>query len=51
MTFKFHFSIILDENLILIQIQIKAHIVNDFKTNLLLSIDNMTSENIIIDLA
>src|SRR6266513_2979013 len=46
-TFKLHFSVTFDENLILVQIQIEAHIVDNFKTNLLLDIDNMTSENII----
>ena len=51
MTFKLHFSVIFNENFILVQIQIEAHIVDDLKINLLLSIDNMTSENIIIDLA
>ena len=50
-TFKLHFSVILNKNLILVQIQIEVHIVNDLKMNLLLDIDNMTSENIIIDLA
>src|SRR5438034_6281519 len=35
MTFKLHFSIILDRNLILVQIQIEAHVINDFKMNLL----------------
>ena len=50
-TFKFHFSVILNENLILVQIQIEAHVVNDFKVNLLLDINNMILKNIIIDLA
>ena len=49
-TFKLHFSVTFNKNLILVQIQIKAHIVNDFKVNLLLSIDNMILKNIIIDL-
>ena len=51
MTFKFYFSIIFNENLILVQIQIETHIVNDFKVNLLLDINNITLENIIINLA
>ena len=51
MTFKLHFSITFNENLILVQIQIETHVVDDFKVNLLLSIDNIISENIIIDLA
>src|SRR5436190_15351078 len=50
MIFKLHFSIIFNRNLILVQIQIEAHIVNDLKVNLLLSINNMTLKNIIIDL-
>ena len=50
MTFKLHFSVTFDKNFILVQIQIEAHVVDDLKTNLLLSIDNMTSKNIIIDL-
>ena len=50
MTFKLHFSVIFNRNLILVQIQIKAHIVNDFKVNLLLNINNMILKNIIIDL-
>src|SRR5438876_374058 len=49
-TFKLHFSITLNKNLILVQIQIEAHVVDDLKVNLLLSIDNMTLKNIIIDL-
>ena len=51
MIFKLHFSVIFNENFILVQIQIEAHIVNDFKVNLLLDINNMISENIIINLA
>ena len=50
-TFKLHFSVILNKNLILVQIQIEVHIVNDLKMNLLLNIDNMTLKNIIINLA
>src|SRR5438045_9304435 len=39
-TFKLHFSVIFNRNLILVQIQIEAHVVNDLKTNLLLDINN-----------
>src|SRR5204862_276158 len=49
-TFKFYFSITLNRNLILVQIQIEIHVVDDFKVNLLLSIDNIILKNIIIDL-
>ena len=49
--FKLHFSVILNRNLILVQIQIEAHVINDLKINLLLDIDNITLKNIIIDLA
>src|SRR5205809_7993957 len=45
MIFKLYFSVILDENLILVQIQIKTYVVDDFKMNLLLDIDNMISKN------
>src|SRR5204863_8332363 len=50
MTFKLHFSVIFNKNLILVQIQIEIHIVDDFKINLLLSINNIILKNIIIDL-
>ena len=49
-TFKLYFLITFNKNLILIQIWIEAHVVDDFKINLLLDIDNMTLKNIIIDL-
>ena len=49
--FKLYFSVTLNKNLILVQIQIEIHVVDDFKINLLLSINNMISEKIIIDLA
>src|SRR5947207_14908349 len=45
-TFKLHFSVIFNRNFILVQIQIEAHIVNDLKINLLLSINNMILKNI-----
>src|SRR5437773_8715307 len=50
-TFKLHFSVTLNRNLILVQIQIKAYVVDDLKVNLLLDINNMTLKNIIIDFA
>ena len=51
MIFKLHFSVTLNKNFILIQIQIKIHVVDDFKINLLLDINNMILKNIIIDFA
>ena len=50
-TFKLYFLITFNKNLILIQIQIEIHIVDDLKINLLLNINNMILKNIIIDLA
>ena len=50
MNFKLHFSVFLNEELIIAQIQVEAHVVNDLKANFLLDIDNMISEDIILDL-
>src|SRR5436190_2961972 len=51
MNFKLHFSVFLNEKLIIAQIQVEAHVVNNLKANFLLNIDNMISEDIILDLS
>ena len=50
MNFKLHFSVFLNEKLIIAQIQVEAHVMNNLKANFLLSIDNMTFKDIILDL-
>ena len=50
MNFKLYFSVFLNEKLIIAQIQVEAHVMNNLKANFLLSIDNMIFEDIILDL-
>ena len=50
MNFKLHFSVFLNEEFIIAQIQVEAHVMNNLKANLLLNIDNMTLKDIILDL-
>ena len=51
MNFKLYFSVFLNEKLIIAQIQVEAHVMNNLKANFLLDIDNMTLKNIILDLS
>ena len=50
MNFKLYFSIFLNEEFIIAQIQVETHVMNNLKANLLLDIDNMTLEDIILNL-
>ena len=51
MNFKLYFSVFLNKKLIIAQIQVETHVMNNLKANLLLNIDNMIFKDIILNLS